>query len=967
MTLQEIYIRLYNFSVTQYQECLLVGFTADKVDFVIKEIHNEKRLKQKEIEELFSQLSKVGEQCECTELRILAYGGWIIDSDTLSNNPYQYQGKTLYNTEYYNSLLTGRHIELFAHNEYAYTKVKEGFETHRIGAVVQATGTGKSFIISRYISELPLSDEIAVIAPNVVIFEEIKNALRLDYGNVDFLTFQGLAARDKEGRDKLKYKHIIIDEFHHAESEIWGNAVSEVISNNQDANVLGTTATPLRPSDNINVVETIFEGNLFHEFNLSDAIRFEVLPIPKVIQSVYNLNEVVSNYTEKLSREGHTLTKDRRESIEARLRTMRIAFDSFQASSIIQKHIPNSVTHLFVFCSNIEELRKMKKEVLGWFDTAGFTDVHPFVVYSDLSNKKNLVTLEQFQRNRVGLSLLFSVDMLSEGLHVRHVDGALFLRKTSSYIVCLQQLGRTLKAGVGAQPIILDFVNNISNAISYETLFERGSNPIDQIITSYSKRKDIFKFIVNDKIIENVSDYIKDIESLWNLNDNIWDIHFSKLTQYLLDNNGQYPLQKIPLGKWVHNQRQNRKKGIVSQNRIDKLDSIGFDWAQFDNLWDSRFIELTQYLLDNNGQHPTSKTQLGTWVNTQQKSKKKSTLLQERIEKLDSIGFDWGATQDESWDTRFQELKQYLLDQNGQYPAFKTQLGHWVIVQRQHKKKSRLSQERIDRLDSIGFDWGVVLSDLWGIHFNKLVKYLVENDGQYPAFKTQLGHWVIVQRYHKKKSRLSQERIDRLDSIGFDWGVVLSDLWNTRFTELVQYLLDNNGQYPAFKIQLGKWVTEQRYHKKKSTLSQERIEKLDSINFNWNSYDILWDTKFLELEQYLVENDGQYPKHKTQLGTWLNTQRSNKKKGKLSQSRIDKLDSIGFDWGVSQVELNNFWDSRFIELTQYILDNNGQYPKHKTQLNKWVSTQRQFKNKSRLSQERIERLDSIGFKWNGRE
>src|SRR5674476_514703 len=102
MTLQEIYIRLYNFTVTVYQDCLLVGFTSDKVDFVIKEVRNEKPIKQKEIEDMFSQLSKVGEQCECTELRILAHGGWTIDSTTLSNNPYQYQGKTLYNTEYYN-------------------------------------------------------------------------------------------------------------------------------------------------------------------------------------------------------------------------------------------------------------------------------------------------------------------------------------------------------------------------------------------------------------------------------------------------------------------------------------------------------------------------------------------------------------------------------------------------------------------------------------------------------------------------------------------------------------------------------------------------------------------------------------------------------------------------------------------------------------------------------------------------
>ena len=56
----------------------------------------------------------------------------------------------------------------FSHNEAAYRAIEEGFKTNRIGAVVQATGTGKSYLIARYIVNHS-EDDIAVSYTHLIM------------------------------------------------------------------------------------------------------------------------------------------------------------------------------------------------------------------------------------------------------------------------------------------------------------------------------------------------------------------------------------------------------------------------------------------------------------------------------------------------------------------------------------------------------------------------------------------------------------------------------------------------------------------------------------------------------------------------------------------------------------------------------------------------------------------------------
>lgn len=61
------------------------------------------------------------------------------------------------------------------------------------------------------------------------------------------------------------------------------------------------------------------------------------------------------------------------------------------------------------------------------------------------------------------LKLLFAIDMINEGIHVKNVDGVMLLRPTISPIVYKQQIGRELATGGKKIPIIFDLVNNFES------------------------------------------------------------------------------------------------------------------------------------------------------------------------------------------------------------------------------------------------------------------------------------------------------------------------------------------------------------------------------------------------------------------------------------------------------------------------------------------------------------------------
>lgn len=269
-SLTDCYLRL-GFQVTESEEGLRIGFKPGMVHAIVKEVRNERPLTRSDAELFYEKFSTLSKGHRNLYFRIVAHGGFLRALD------FELHGLTVSDESYIESLLSGRHVELYPHNEAAYRAIMRGFKQHRIGAVVQATGTGKSYLLARYIAD-HAKEKILVFAPNITILDEIRKAVGFSIPQVTYRTFQSLI-RNREDNGLLRADHILIDEFHHFGAEIWGSALQEVIENNPCAYVLGTSATPIRPEGMIDTVDLYFEGNLFYELTLPQAWYYNILPV----------------------------------------------------------------------------------------------------------------------------------------------------------------------------------------------------------------------------------------------------------------------------------------------------------------------------------------------------------------------------------------------------------------------------------------------------------------------------------------------------------------------------------------------------------------------------------------------------------------------------------------------------------------------------------------------------------------
>jgi hypothetical protein len=400
---------------------------------------------------------------------------------------------------------------------------------------------------------------------------------------------------------------------------------------------------------------------------------------------------------------------------------------------------------------------------------------------------------------------------------------------------------------------------------------------------------------------------LTETDFIWDALEWTWNESFTELLAYKEKHGDTNVPQSWPtgLGSWVSDTRKDWKNGSLSEERVKRLTEIGFEWTPRHSSWESMFAELLAYKEKCGDTNVTRRTILGRWVSGQRSAKRKGSLSEERIHKLNEVGFDWDWNfVIARWETLFGELLAYKAEHGDtNVPVnWKTGLGQWVSHQRSDKNDGSLLEDRIRRLDEIGFEW-----DSYGTHwdnwFRELLTYKAEHgDTNVPArCGNGLGSWVSNQRQRKKLGALSEENIQRLDGIGFYWGASISKLgWEARFRELCEYQTKHGDlNVPQrFPTGLGRWISMQRKLKKDGTHLEDRIRRLNEIGFVWDALEWTWEESFTELFAYKEKHgDTNVPQSwPTGLGSWVSHQRSNKSNGTLSVERMQRLDEIGFEW-----------------------------------------------------------------------
>lgn len=166
------------------------------------------------------------------------------------------------------------------------------------------------------------------------------------------------------------------------------------------------------------------------------------------------------------------------------------------------------------------------------------------------------------------------------------------------------------------------------------------------------------------------------------------------------------------LSGWVIQQRNAYKEGTVTIKRIERLERIGFIWRPRNDLWEHRYNRLLEFRKENGHCNvPQKHPELGNWVQEHRRKYKKGLVPQERITLLESVGFKWTVRPNnqapiDRWENHYKQLLDFRRE-NGHCNAHQKHLtlGIWVRDQRVLYKRGSLSEERISLLENIEFEW----------------------------------------------------------------------------------------------------------------------------------------------------------------------------------------------------------------------------------------------------------------------
>lgn len=441
----------------------------------------------------------------------------------------------------------------------------------------------------------------------------------------------------------------------------------------------------------------------------------------------------------------------------------------------------------------------------------------------------------------------------------------------------------------------------------------------------------------------------------------------------------------INLGKWKSRQVQFKKLNKLSKERIEKLESLGISWAFHEDSWTQHYELVCQYLKKNDGQFPVEDTvynekRLGNWCQTQRGNFKTSPKLisQDRIEKLDSIGFDWEPMAN-IFQSNLGKLIAFI-ETNNRLPRLNQRrtrkekdehkLAEWVSNQKTRLKDLPKSEER-KKLETVGVEWRKLHEIVWEKQFDPIRKFVKEK-GRTPKrkelFTDKKDAYTWIHNQKTKWDKLSSDKKTRLESIGILKPIDLEVAWKTNFEKLKEYV-DKEERFPPPEHPLYSWCGSQRDRLKNKRIPQIQIDLLDSISFPWDKLEQNFLDSYYALRSFIKENE-RLPYNReswenVNVGTFIRFTKEAFHRGKLPKHRMKKL----LELGVEFEDIHKKRERIFSEKAKALGDFFKCHDKLPQQGEKWneievgnfLHTQRKSFNKGNLKEERIKILESEGI------
>ena len=854
-------------------------------------------------------------------------------------------------------------INLYEHNEETSNKVFDAFnKDEKRVAIVQATGTGKSYVALNLL--LKYKDKKALyIVPSNAIIEHLKEiisknnlSIEKDFPNLEFRTYQSLINLSREELSKLDIDLLVTDELHHLGAPVWGKRITDIVETHPDMLLFGMTAYAVRDRstsyerDMTNPeTDELFSGKVVSYYDLCDAMIDGVLPKPIYKAAYINLE----SFAEELEKNLNNPKLSKKDYLECKKLIEDAKRQITKAPGIkemVRKNIKPNGKYIY-FCpplseENRNDIDTIMNEVREWFSDYD-VELYKTTSKEQVQGEKNRDAFYNDldldgNSTKHRLRIMFAINQYNEGVHAPRVDGVILGRSTSSDIVFFEQIGRALSVKENTKERYEEYQN-----LSRNELLEIAKKQNTEVISNMTK-DELIEHLLSPVIIDltNNIEYIEELEN--NLKDRVKEIQKSS----------------------GHNKREIKIRDLNFDIMVENRD----------------LFEILRYVRD--------RLRPDTW-------ELNYLLAKAYFEKNGNL-----------------EIKQNFKTLNGiDYDENGYKLGKWLTNQRQAYKKEKLSKEKIELLEKIGMRFGNVLNIIGWTKMYLLAETYFKNYGNLEIskkFKTLNGidyddkgynliMWIYKQRQAYKRGKLSKERIELLEKIGMHFDTIDNDEMWTRMYKLAENYFRKHGNLEIpqrFKTMngiikdengynLGTWINRQRQEYKKGKLSEDRIELLEKIGMRFeNVLNIIGWTKMYTLAEIYFEKYGDleipyslktlngidYDDKGYNLGLWISRHRKEYKKGSLSRDRTELLEKIGMRFEIK--DNDEVWTQMYklaevyfkkygnLEIPQKFKTLNGiNYDEKGHNLGTWIGTQRQAYKKEKLSKEKIELLEKIGMRF----
>lgn len=629
-------------------------------------------------------------------------------------------------------------------------------------------------------------------------------------------------------------------------------------------------------------------GPVFHAFSFSQAIERDLLSDYQVLISVMD-NKTYREYAERGRIVTHGNHETNARTLAAQIMVAK-AISEYELKKVITFHSRQKQAQEFVdtLPRALAMLLEVQKPIIGFNDA----------IFGDMRQNERLQKIKQFGSVVYPNSgVLANVRCLSEGVDVPALDGVVFVDPKGSEIDIVQAVGRAIrksqdkKIGTIIIPVFVEqeelAIANLEDS-AFKKVWQvlKALRAHDNVLAeeldtirlelgkqAYRAPAKLKKIVIDVPIGVDVSFgeslRLKIVERCTES----WNYFFGVLQQFREQYPDRWPskVECFPdrigchIGWWCQQQRKKMARGILQSVQIENLENIGFVWDVLEAAWEEQYQHLGQFRKIYPDRWPShdekfpmsNKIDLYSWCSTQRLKYNNGKISVVRIKKLEDVGFFWSVAE-AFWNDRYEDLLKFRKINCDRWPAQREQfgeekrinLGTWCGSQRLRYKNENLLDYQFKKLEDIGFPWNL-LEDSWDNTYRCLIAFRKIYPDRWPGnqdisvgdSKLNLNMWCGTQRKRYKNKRMSQNRIEKLEKIGF-----IFDVFNCDWEEQYGYLLDFKKVFPdrwpsrnecfseGNRLILGEWCKTQQSRKKNNIMSEDQIKKLEKINFPWNKY-----------------------------------------------------------------------------------------------------------------------------------